>query len=131
MGMYKKITVIVDFDLSKLALVKQSLVGGDRQATHHMDKIGDILDFIKKKYCKEDLVLGILANQINELREPKNIKHSLENIDKFIVTLSHLTEWGLQRHINSKTRSELVPILFCAGTRRWKFIKQMQIYEEK
>ena len=44
--MYKKITVIVDSDLSKLALVKQSLVGVDRQATNHMDKTVDILDLI-------------------------------------------------------------------------------------
>ena len=79
--MYKKITKIVDSDLSKLALVKNSLTGVDKTATAHLDKIADILDCVKTKYAKEDMVLGILINQMKSLREPRDMNSSLKNID--------------------------------------------------
>ena len=47
--MYKKITVLVDSDISKLALIKQSLTGRDKRSTDHLDKIGDVLSYIHQK----------------------------------------------------------------------------------
>ena len=43
---YKKITVMVDNDLAKLALIKQSLVGSDKVSTHHLDSIPEVLNYI-------------------------------------------------------------------------------------
>ena len=114
--MYKKITNIVDSDISKLALIKQSLIGSDKKSTDQMDKIVDVLSYIKQKYMKEDIILRILSNQAKELQEPWTTKNSLRNIERFLVIVSHFCEWGLQRHINSKFRSEMVPLLFCQGT---------------
>ena len=87
--MYKKITVIVDSDISKLALIKQSLTGRDKRSTDHLDKIGDVLSYIHQKYMKEDIILNILLNQAKELPEPWNAKHSLRNIETFLVIVSH------------------------------------------
>ena len=119
---------MVDNDLSKLALIKQSLVGPDKTSTHHMDSIPDVLNFIRRKYCKEDLVLGLLIGQFKEHREPKNINQSIYNIERFVITFSHMVEWGLQRNLNSKARSEVIPVLFCSGNTRWEFIKEAQIF---
>ena len=77
-----------------------------------MDSIPDVLNFIKRKYCKEDLVLGMLIGQIKELREPRNINQSLANIERFLITFSHLVEWSLQRNFNSKSRMEIIPLIF-------------------
>ena len=68
--MHKKITVIVDSDISKLALIKQSLTGSDNKSTDHLDKIGDVLSYIHQKYMKEDIILNILLNQAKDLPEP-------------------------------------------------------------
>ena len=78
--MYKKITVIVDSDISKLALIKQSLTGRDKRSTDHLDKIGDVLSYIHQKYMKEDIILNMLLNQAKELPEPWTTKHSLRII---------------------------------------------------
>ena len=43
---YRKITMMVDNDLSKMALIKQSLVGPDKASTHNMDSIPEVLNFI-------------------------------------------------------------------------------------
>ena len=55
--MYQKITNIVDSEISKLALIKESLVGSDRKSTAHMENIVDILGYIKQKYMKEVIIL--------------------------------------------------------------------------
>ena len=120
----------MDSDLSKVALVKNSLTGIDKTATAHLDKIADILDYVKKKYAKEDMVLSILMNQMKTLKEPRDIKQSLENIDSFVIIYSHLQEWGLSRHLNSPVRAELIKSPFCRGTTRWEFVKQIQLFEE-
>ena len=80
--------------------------------------MADILDYVKKKYAKEDMVLNILMSQMKNLKEPSNMKHSLENIDNFVIIYSHLQEWGLQRHLNSPVRAELIKSLLCKGTTR-------------
>ena len=116
--MYKKITIIVDSDISKLALIKQSLVGSDKKSTGHMDKIGDVLSYIHQKYMKEDIILSILINQAKDLQEPWTTKNSLRNIERFLVIVSHFYEWKLHRHINSKFRNKMLPLLFCEGTTR-------------
>ena len=90
--MYRKITDIVDSDISKLALIRQSLVGSDRKSTYHVEKIVDILGYIKQKYMKEDMVLRILINQTKELQEPWTLKSSLQNIERFLVIVSHFSE---------------------------------------
>ena len=69
-------------------------------------------------------------SQMKNLKEPSNMKHSLENIDNFVIIYSHLQEWGLQRHLNSPVRAELIKSLFCKGTTRWEFVKQVQLFEE-
>ena len=61
---YRKITQVVDSDLSKVALVKNSLVGIDKTTTARLDKISYILDYIKRKYAKEDMVLSLLIAQL-------------------------------------------------------------------
>ena len=98
--MYKKITVIVDNDISKLALIKQSLTGSDKKSTDHLDKIEDVLSYIHQKYMKEDIILNILLNQAKDLPEPWTPKHSLRNIERFLVIVSHFYEWKLHRHLN-------------------------------
>ena len=85
--MYKKITVIVDSDISKLALIKQSLIGSDKKSTEHLDKIGDVLKYIHQKYMKEDIVLNILFKQAKELPEPWTVKQSLKNIERLVPFL--------------------------------------------
>ena len=70
MSLYILCTNIVDSEISKLALIKESLVGSDRKSTAHMEKIVDILGYIKQKYMKEDMVLRILISQTKELQEP-------------------------------------------------------------
>ena len=72
--MYKKITVLVDSDISKLALIKQSLTGSDKKSTDHLDKIGDVLSYIHQKYMKEDIILNILLNQAKDLPIPIGIR---------------------------------------------------------
>ena len=52
----------------------------------------------------------------------------LKNIQTFLVTVSHFFEWKLQRHLNSKFRDEMLPLLFCKDT-RWRFIEAMQQFE--
>ena len=106
-----------------MALIKQSLVGPDKASTHHMDSIPEVLNFICKKYCKKDLVLGQLIGQVKELRETKNINQSISNIERILITFLHMIEWGLQRNLNSKARAEVIPVLFCSGNTRWEFIK--------
>ena len=103
---------MVDNDLAKLALIKQSLVGSDKVSTHHLDSIPEVLNYIRRKYCKEDLVLGLLIGHFKELREPKNIHQSISNIERFLITFSHMVEWGLHRSFNSKARQEIIPVLF-------------------
>ena len=90
--MYKQITLIVDSDISKLALIKQSLTGRDKRSTDHLDKIGDVLNYIHQKYMKGDIVLNILIKQAYELPEPWTAKHSLRNIETFLVIVSHFFE---------------------------------------
>ena len=128
--MYKKITVIVDSDISKLALIKQSLIGSDKKSTDHLDKIGDVLSYIHQKYTKEDIGLNILLNQAKELPEPWTTKQSLRNIERFLVIWSHFYEWKLHRHLNSKFRNEMVPLLFCEGTTRWSFVEALTSFED-
>ena len=72
--------------------VKNSLTGVDKLATAHLDKIADILDYVKRKYAKEDMVLRILIGQMKDLKEPRDMKQSLENIDSFVIIYSHLQE---------------------------------------
>ena len=125
---YRKISVRVDNDLSKMALIKQSLVGHDKHATHHMDSIPEVLNYIRKKYCKEDLVLSLLIGQFRELREPKQIHQSITNIEKFLITFGHMVEWGLQQNFNSKARDEVIPMLFLAApdgnsSRKLKYLR--------
>ena len=125
---YRKISVRVDNDLSKMALIKQSLVGHDKHATHHMDSIPEVLNYICKKYCKEDLVLSLLIGQFRELKEPKLIHQSITNIEKFLITFGHMVEWGLQQNFKSKARAEVIPIYFLAApdgnsSRKLKYLR--------
>ena len=79
---------------------------------------------------KEDIVLNILLNQAKELPEPWTTKQSLRNIERFLVIWSHFYEWKLHRHLNSKFRNEMLPLLFCEGTTRWSFVEALTSFED-
>ena len=126
--MYKQIKIHVTSDICKLALIKQSLTGKDKRSTDHLDSIGGVLSYIHEKYAKGDIVLNILTKQAYDLHEPWTAQNSLKNIETFLVIISHFFEWKLQRHLNSKFRDEMLPLLFCKDT-RWRFIEAMQQFE--
>ena len=80
--MYKQITLIVDSDISKLALIKQSLTGRDKRSTDHLDKIGDVLNYIHQKYMKGDIyfltfLLNKPTNSLN-LGQPNTLSEILK-----------------------------------------------------
>ena len=76
------------------------------------------------------MLLSLLIVQMKDLKEPRDMRQSLENIDTLTIIYSHLSEWGLGRHLNSQIRSELIKSLLCRGTTRCEFVKQIQIFEE-
>ena len=61
--------------------MKNSLTGVDKIATAHLDKIADILDYVKRKYAKEDMVLSILMSQMKNLaREDTRLPFLLKEL---------------------------------------------------
>ena len=72
----------------------------------------------------------MLLNQAKELPEPWTTKHSLRNTERFLVIVSHFYEWKLHRHLNSKFRNEMLPLLFCEGTTRWSFVETLTSFED-
>ena len=128
MKMYKQVTKFVHSDITKLALIKNSLSGKDKRSTEHLNSVGGVISYIHEKYCKGDIVLNILTKQAYDLPEPWTPQISLKNIEAFLVIISNFYEWRLQAHLNSKFRDDMLPLLFCRDT-RWKFIEAIQTFE--
>ena len=70
MKVYKQVSKFVHSDLTKLALIKNSLSGKDKKSTEHLNSVGGVINFIHEKYCKGDMVLNILTRQAYDLQEP-------------------------------------------------------------
>ena len=94
-----------------------------------MDSIPEVLNYIRKKYCKEDLVLSLLIGQFRELKKPKLIHQSITNIEKFLITFGHMVEWGLQQNFNSKARAEVIPMLFFGSTKETQVFSPVLVIE--
>ena len=72
-------------DLTKIAIIKNSLVGKDRKSVEHLTTVGSIISFIHSKYLKQDLILNMLLKQAYNLAEPWTMAQSLRNIEEFLL----------------------------------------------
>ena len=129
MTIYKKVIQFVHSDLTKLALIKNSLNSKDRKSTEHLNSVGGVINFINSKYCKHDVVLHLLTRQAFDLQKPWSNSGSLKNIETFLTVISNFFEWKLEHHLNSKFRDDALPLLFTPDT-MWKFLEVQQQYEE-
>ena len=57
---YKQMNQFIHSDLTKIAIIKNSLVGKDRKSVEHLTTVGSIISFIHSKYLKQDLILNML-----------------------------------------------------------------------
>merc|ERR1712208_284374 len=96
MKIYKQVIQFVHSDLTKLALIKNSLNSKDRKSTEHLNSVGGVINFIHSKYCKGDVVLNLLTRQAFDLQEPWSNSISLKNIETFLVIISNFYEWRLE-----------------------------------
>merc|ERR1712215_167088 len=78
MKVYKQVSKFVHSDITKLALIKNSLSGKDKKSTEHLNTVAGVINFIHEKYCKGDIVLNILTRQAYDLQEPWSPQISLK-----------------------------------------------------
>ena len=129
MKSYKQVSQYIHSDLTKLAVIKNSLTGKDKKSVEHLTTVGAVISFIHDKYLKGDIVLNLLLKQAYNLSEPWTLANSLKNIEEFLLIISNFYDWKLQSHINSKFRDDKIPLLF-TREQRWKFVEMLQHFEE-
>ena len=129
MKSYKQVSQYIHSDLTKLAVIKNSLTGKDKKSVEHLTTVGGVISYIHDKYLKGDIVLNLLLKQAYSLSEPWTMANSLKNIEEFLLIISNFYEWKLQSHINSKFRDDMIPLLF-TKEQRWKFVEMLQHFEE-
>ena len=121
---YKQVSQYIHSDLTKLAVIKNSLTGKDKKSVEHLTTVGGVISYIHDKYLKGDIILNLLLKQAYSLSEPWTMANSLKNIEEFLLIISNFYEWKLQSHINS-----MIPLLF-TREQRWKFVEMLQHFEE-
>ena len=78
---FKQMTEFIPSELTKIAIIKASLVGKDKKSVEHLTTVGSILSYIHSKYLKPDLILNMLLKQAYSITEPWTMQQSLKNIE--------------------------------------------------
>ena len=89
MKSYKQMSQYIHSDLTKLAIIKNSLTGKDKKSVEHLTTVGGVISYIHAKYLKGDLILNLLLKQAYNLAEPWTMTNSLKNIEEFLLIITN------------------------------------------
>ena len=85
---FKQMSAFIPSELTKIAIIKASLIGKDKKAVEHLSSVGSILSYIHTNYLKPDLILNILLKQAYSISEPWTLAQSLKNIDEWLLLVT-------------------------------------------